>query len=138
MNAIAKWNIKTDTSEFVPLDKVPPSSKPPPASTPANLDQLIGAGKILDTLLNDIEAPIDTKSDTKMNFGFMDPRTTLTLKGQNTKAVQITQFITEQCKRGRHIRHKELIIKMGKDSEALILKPDDDHRYWEYILKNGE
>ena len=64
-----------------------------------------------------------------MNFGVMDLRTILTLKGQNTKVVHITQFITEQCKRPRQNRRKEFIIKLGEDSEALILKPDDDHPY---------
>ena len=124
MNAISKWNTKSDNSAPVPVDKDP---SPGPAA--GNLNQLDGAGKTLDTLLNDIEAPVDTKSDTKMNYGFMDPRTILTLKAQNTKAVHITQFITEQCKRRRQNRRKEFVIKSGKDSEALILKPDDDHPY---------
>ena len=129
MNAISKWKIKTDTSAVVSMDKGPPPSEPAQGSPSGNLDQLTGAGKTLDNLLNDIEAPVVTKSDTKINFGFMDPRTILTLKAQSTKAVHITQFITEQCKRRRQNRRKEFIIKSGKDSEALILKPDDDHPY---------
>ena len=57
MNAISKWNIKSDNSVAVPVD-----NDPPPGSVADNLDQLNGAGKTIDTLLNDIEARVDTKS----------------------------------------------------------------------------
>ena len=75
MNAISKWNIKTDTSAIVPLDK-----HPQPGLAVGNLDQLTGADKTQDTFLNDIEAHVDTKNDTKVNYGLMDRRTILTLK----------------------------------------------------------
>ena len=123
MNSISKWKVKTD-SMSIPADKGPALDV-----AAGNIGQLEGAGKTLDSLLNVIEAPVDSKTDTKMNFGFMDPRTILILKAQSAKAVHIKQFITEQCKRRRPNRRKEFIIQAGKDSEELILKPDDEHPY---------
>ena len=67
MNSISKWKVKTD-SMSIPADKGPALDV-----AAGNIGQLEGAGKTLDSLLNVIEAPVDSETDTKMNFGFMDP-----------------------------------------------------------------
>ena len=46
--------------------------------------------------------------------------------------------MTEQCKRHLQNRRKKFIIKSGKDSEALILKPDDDHPYLGVYVEEWE
>ena len=63
------------------------------------MDYLDGTGKTLDILLG------ESKDDTNTEpFGHMDPRTILKLKSQSTKAVHITQFLTEQSKRRRQAK----------------------------------
>ena len=89
------------------------------------VDYLDGAGKTLDVLLGEPKDAPNTEP-----FGHMDPRTILTLKSQSTKAVHITQFLTEQSKRRRQAKRREFIIKTSsKDTESLVFKADDDHPY---------
>ena len=128
-----KMKYKNNTSAVVPLDKGLPPWEPPPGLASGNLDQLTGSGKTLDTLLNDIEAPVDTKSDTKLNFGFMDRRTILTLKAQTPKPLTIHSS-SQNLVKGTDTTDEEFIIKSGKDSEAPILNPNDDHPYLEIYM----
>lgn len=73
-------------------------------SISGNMGQLTGAGKILDTLLCDIEAPVGTRqfSETRnslRSYGSPHHSDYKRLKVQSNKTVHITQFFTEQCKR---------------------------------------
>ena len=55
MNSISKWKVKTDSMSIL-ADKGPALD-----AAAGNIGQLEGAGKTLDSLLNDIEAPVDSK-----------------------------------------------------------------------------
>ena len=100
MNSISKWEVKTD-SVSTPADKGPPLN-----AAAVNIGQLEGAVRHLTRYLVTLRPLVDFKTDTNMNFGFMDPRTILALKAQSAKAVPITHFITEQFKRHRQNRRK--------------------------------
>ena len=98
-----------------------------------NIGQLVGAGKSLDSLLNDFQPPpaVGGTSLSPTEWGNMDPRTILTMKAQSSKGVHITSYITEQCKGWRQNRSKAFIIKSGsKDTETLVLRSDDNHPTW--------
>ena len=93
-----------------------------------NTDILDGAGKTFDVLFSD--SPPPSGKEKSELFGQMDPRAILTLKSQTNKAVHITQFLTEKCKRRRQNKRKEFVLKAGTvNSETLVLKTDDEHPY---------
>ena len=121
MSDINKWKIvNVDTEHNVQT------------SHTRNMGQLEGAGKSLDSLLNEFQAPPAEAftSSPPTEWGHIDPRTILTMKAQSSKAVHITSYITEQCKRRRQNRRKEFVIKTGsKDTETLVLRSDDEHQY---------
>lgn len=101
-----------------------------------NLVQLDGAGKTLDTLLENTPGPLPYQKTTHEASLHMDPRTILTLKAQSNKAAHITQFLTEKAKRRRQNRRKEFVIKTGNEQpEALVLKTDDEHPYLGIFLE---
>ena len=120
-NEIHIWNKGQNTS-----DKLGNSEK----DMNINAEILAGAGKTLDVLLNDQLPLSDNPTCKPVLFGQMDPRTILTLKSQTNKAVHITQFLTEKCKRRRQSRRKEFVLKSGSaNSETLVLKADEEHPY---------
>lgn len=130
LHDIAKWTtVQTNVTDTVSVTEPNVQS----SSMGNNFGQLEGAGKTLDHLLNDLQAPPAQGcpiSSGQADWGHMDPRTILTIKAQSSKAVHITAFITEHCKRRRQNRRKEFIIKSGtKDTETLVLKSDDEHPY---------
>ena len=120
-NEIHIWNKGQNTS-----DKLGNSEK----DMNINAEILAWAGKTLDVLLNDQLLLSDNPTCKPVLFGQMDPRTILTLKSQTNKAVHITQFLTEKCKRRRQGRRKEFVLKSGSaNSETLVLKADEEHPY---------
>lgn len=121
-NEIQTWNKVSD----IPNKLV--NSEKDTSNMDINSEILSGAGKTLDVLLSD-QPPVSNKSKPEL-FGQMDPRTILTLKSQTNKAVHITQFLTEKCKRRRQSRRKEFVLKSGAaNSETLVLKADEEHPY---------
>ena len=97
VNNIKTWNTPSTTSVL------------PAAATEetTNEDILLDAGKTLDTLFDDQTIP--TKSTVQFN-AHMDPRTILTMKATSKKAVHITIFLTEKCKRRRQSRRKDVVL----------------------------
>ena len=97
LSDINKWKIvNVDTEHNVQTSQT------------GNMGQLEGAGKSLDSLLNEFQAPPAEActSSPPTEWGHMDPRTILTMKAQSSKAVHIASYITEQCKRRRQNRRK--------------------------------
>ena len=59
-----------------------------------------------------------------------DPRHILTTKAHTTKALHITQFLSEKTKKRRLSRRKELVLTAkGDHADHLVLKTEDDHPY---------
>ena len=130
LHNIAKWTtVHTNVTETVSVTEPNVQS----TSMGNNFGQLEGAGKTLDHLLNDLQAPPAQGcpiSSGQADRGHMDPRNIHTRKAKSSKAVHITVVITEHCKRRRQNRRKEFIIKSGtKDTETLVLKSEDEHPY---------
>lgn len=101
-----------------------------------NDSQLEGAGKTLDAILG-ISPPSTCSSNETVNQtkhapgpdSAFDPRTMLTIKSSSTKAVHITQFISEATKKRRQSRKRQFVVSQkGGDSE-LVIATDDDHPY---------
>ena len=97
-------------------------------NTPSNEEILNEAGNALDSLLlgtNNHKTNIGNA-----NVSHMDPRTILTMKATSKKAVHITQFLTEKCKRRRQNRRKEFVIRSGQtDQQTMIFKTEEEHPY---------
>ena len=98
MADVHSWNSPTDDANT--------GAKESASSPQEKVDYLDGTGKTLDILLGEPKDDPNTEP-----FGHMDPRTILKLKSQSTKAVHITQFLTEQSKRRRQAKCREFIIK---------------------------
>jgi hypothetical protein len=121
MNDITQWNNSAQINE----DHVDSGHH---GVTGDNEDILTGAGKILDALLSNKPAPSTEVSAFVSHF--MDPRTILTMRSKNQKAVHITTFLTEKSKRRRQNKRKEFILRTGTgDPETLVLKTEEEHPY---------
>ena len=89
-------------------------------------DLLATAGKTFDELLC-IDQDKQVVTDNHSQF---DPRAILTIKASKSKALHITDFLTEKTKKRRQARKKDLVLSMGgQNVDRVILKADDDHPY---------
>lgn len=98
----------------------------------SNESILQAAGKNLDSLLNN--PLLNAKKDTpKFSGNQMDPRTVLTMKSSGNKAIHITQFLTEKCKRRRMHKRQEYVFKGSSGhtghTDTLVIKTEDEHPY---------
>lgn len=89
---------------------------------------LLDAGKSYLDILN--EGPLDKtiRKDRPQVLSEMDPRAILTVKSERRKALHITDFLTEDTKRRRQSRKKEVILSQS-DGDRVVLKTDDKHPY---------
>ena len=59
-----------------------------------------------------------------------DPRSVLTVKAVDRKAVHITQFLSEKAKRRQQYRRKDLVLTRGNSGEnQLMVQADERHPY---------
>lgn len=122
MKSVNKWN------NIVAADPSDDTSKSTKKET-SNTETLDAAGKTLDMLLSENMAPKVFPFQNNSTSGHMDPRTILTNKATSRKAVHITQFLTEKCKRRRQNRRKEFVLRTGQSTETMVLKTEEDHPY---------
>ena len=95
LNDINKWKtVNVDTEHNVQTLQT------------GNIGQLEGAGRSLDSFLNNFQVPpaVGRTSSPPREWGHMDCRTILTLKAQSSKALHITPYITQQSKHRRQNR----------------------------------
>lgn len=84
-------------------------------------------GKCLHDLLAETDISVANKSAISRPSAECDPRSILTVKATNSKAVHILQFLPERARKRRQGRRREFVLASGE--EQIVLRPEEDHPY---------
>ena len=68
-------------------------------------------------------------------LSFADPRTILTMKAGSSKAVHITDFLSEKTKKRLRSQRRDLVLGLGDNN--VVFRDDDEHPYAGISINNG-
>ena len=90
---------------------------------------LMNAGKTLDELFSSDNKNKHYDEGLVDNGYTFDPRSMLTVKAKNNKAVHIHLFLHEKTKRRRLNRRRDLVMEGTEDGDHVVLRTEDKHPY---------